>query len=204
VVPRDRIIADSGLILRTPNSVLFVIPWGRHWIIGTTDSEWDLDLAHPAASRRDIDYLLCDLPPGTGDIAISLGQMLPQADMIVVTTPQQAAQKVALRAGKATEQTGMRVMGVIENMATFIAPDTGKEYDIFGSGGGQELADELGTELLGRVPIDPRLREGGDSGVPMVLSEPDAPASKVLNDIASEIIKRTSTLIGRSLPLSVS
>jgi ATP-binding protein involved in chromosome partitioning len=151
----------------------------------------------------DIDYLLCDLPPGTGDIAISLGQMLPQADMIVVTTPQQAAQKVALRAGKATEQTGMRVMGVIENMATFIAPDTGKEYDIFGTGGGQELADELGTELLGRVPIDPRLREGGDSGVPMVLSEPDAPASRILNDIASEIIKRTSTLIGRSLPLSV-
>jgi ATP-binding protein involved in chromosome partitioning len=98
----------------------------------------------------------------------------------------------------------MRVMGVIENMATFIAPDTGKEYDIFGSGGGQELADELGTELLGRVPIDPRLREGGDSGVPMVLSAPDAPASRIITGIAAEIVKRTSTLIGRSLPLSVS
>jgi ATP-binding protein involved in chromosome partitioning len=151
----------------------------------------------------DIDFLLCDLPPGTGDIAISLGQMLPQADMIVVTTPQQAAQKVALRAGKATEQTGMRVTGVIENMATFIAPDTGKEYDIFGTGGGQELADALGTELLGRVPIEPMLREGGDSGIPMVLTHPDAPASKVITEIATGIVKRNTTLIGRALPLSV-
>jgi ATP-binding protein involved in chromosome partitioning len=152
----------------------------------------------------DIDYLLCDLPPGTGDIAISLGQMLPEADMIVVTTPQQAAQKVALRAGKATEQTGMRVVGVIENMATFIAPDTGKEYDIFGTGGGQELAEELGTTLLGRVPIDLRLREGGDDGVPMVLSHPDAPASLVIRDIAKGIVARNGGIIGRSLPLSVS
>jgi ATP-binding protein involved in chromosome partitioning len=151
----------------------------------------------------DIDYLLCDLPPGTGDIAISLGQMLPQADMIVVTTPQQAAQKVALRAGKATEQTGMRVAGVIENMATFIAPDTGKEYDIFGTGGGQELADELGTELLGRVPIDLRLREGGDEGMPMVLSHPDAPASRVITAIAKGIVARNGGLVGRPLPLSV-
>jgi ATP-binding protein involved in chromosome partitioning len=152
----------------------------------------------------DIDYLLCDLPPGTGDIAISLGQMLPEADMIVVTTPQQAAQKVALRAGKATEQTGMRVVGVIENMATFIAPDTGKEYDIFGAGGGQELADELGTVLLGRVPIDPRLREGGDDGMPMVLSHPDAPASKAIREIAKGIVARNGGIIGRALPLSLS
>jgi ATP-binding protein involved in chromosome partitioning len=152
----------------------------------------------------DIDYLLCDLPPGTGDIAISLGQMLPQADMIVVTTPQQAAQKVALRAGKATEQTGMRVTGVIENMATFIAPDTGKEYDIFGTGGGEELARALDTELLGRVPIDLRLREGGDDGTPMVLAHPDAPASQVIRDIASGIIKRNGGVLGRPLPLSVS
>ena len=151
----------------------------------------------------EIDYLVCDLPPGTGDIAISMGQMLPQADMLVVTTPQQAAQKVALRAGRATEQTGMRVTGVIENMATFVAPDTGREYDIFGSGGGQELADELGTTLLGRVPIDPRLREGGDDGVPMVLGHPDAPASKVIREIARGIVQRDGAVIGRPLPLSV-
>ncbi|MEY3073233.1 MAG: hypothetical protein RLZZ353_1429 [Actinomycetota bacterium] len=151
----------------------------------------------------DIDYLVCDLPPGTGDIAISMGQMLPQADMIVVTTPQQAAQKVALRAGRATEQTGMRVVGVIENMATFVAPDTGREYDIFGTGGGQELADELGTTLLGRIPIDPRLREGGDEGVPMVVAHPDAPASKVIREIAHGIVARDGAVLGRRLPLSV-
>jgi len=120
-----------------------------------------------------------------------------------VTTPQQAAQKVALRAGRATEQTGMRVTGVIENMATFVAPDTGVEYDIFGSGGGQELADELGTTLLGRVPIDPRLREGGDAGVPMVLGHPDAPASQVIRDIARGIVQRDGAVLGRRLPLSV-
>ena len=97
----------------------------------------------------------------------------------------------------------MRVVGVIENMATFVAPDTGVEYDIFGTGGGQELAEALGTELLGRVPIDLRLREGGDDGTPMVLTHPDAPASKVITAIAADIIKRNTTLIGRSLPLSV-
>ena len=151
----------------------------------------------------ELDVLLCDLPPGTGDIAISLAQMLPNADMLVVTTPQQAAQKVALRAGKATEQTGMAVAGVIENMAGFSDPTTGEVHDIFGSGGGQELADALETDLLGRVPIDPRLREGGDSGTPMVLSHPDAPASQAITAIATDLIKRNTTLIGRSLPLSV-
>jgi anion-transporting ArsA/GET3 family ATPase len=92
--------------------------------------------------------------------------MLPNADMVVVTTPQQAAQKVALRAGKATEQTGMKVAGVIENMALFTCPDCGTTHELFGTGGGDELAEALGTELLGRIPIDPRLREGGDAGAP--------------------------------------
>jgi ATP-binding protein involved in chromosome partitioning len=151
----------------------------------------------------ELDFLVCDLPPGTGDIAISLAQMLPNADMVVVTTPQQAAQKVALRAGKATEETGMRVVGVIENMATFVAPDTGKEYDIFGSGGGQELADALGTELLGRIPIDPRLREGGDDGVPLVVSDPDVPAAAAITAVAERLAGRTGSLVGRALPLSV-
>jgi ATP-binding protein involved in chromosome partitioning len=151
----------------------------------------------------DLDFLVCDLPPGTGDIAISLAQMLPNADMVVVTTPQQAAQKVALRAGKATEQTGMKVVGVIENMATFIAPDTGKEYDIFGTGGGQELAEALGTELLGRIPIDPRLMQGGDDGVPLVVSDPDLPAAAAIIDIAKRLAGRPASILGRSLPLSV-
>ncbi|MGH3664921.1 MAG: P-loop NTPase [Egibacteraceae bacterium] len=149
----------------------------------------------------ELDFLLCDLPPGTGDIAISLAQMLPNADMLVVTTPQQAAQRVALRAGQTTAQTGMKVAGVIENMATFVAPDTGKEYRIFGEGGGILLAEELNTELLGSIPIDPRLREGADAGTPLVVSHPDAPASVRLVDIAKQIAAGKRSLVGKSLPL---
>ncbi len=149
----------------------------------------------------DLDFLLCDLPPGTGDIAISLAQMLPNADMIVVTTPQQAAQRVALRAGQTTAQTGMKVAGVIENMATFVAPDTGKEYRIFGEGGGILLAEELDTKLLGSIPIDPRLREGADAGVPLVIGEPEAPASKRLLEIAEQLAAGKRSLVGKSLPL---
>jgi len=152
----------------------------------------------------DLDFLLCDLPPGTGDIAISLAQMLPNADMVVVTTPQQAAQKVALRAGKATEQTGMKVAGVIENMASFTCPDCGSSHDVFGTGGGQELAEALDTELLGRIPIDPRLREGGDAGQPLVLSNPDVPASVAIKQVAAQIAARKQSIVGRALPLSVS
>ena len=150
----------------------------------------------------ELDFLLCDLPPGTGDISISLAQMLPNADMLVITTPQQAAQRVALRAGQMTAQTGMKVAGVIENMATFVAPDTGKEYRIFGEGGGQLLADELGTTLLGSIPIDQRLREGADAGTPLVVAHPDAPAAKYLKDIAAALGKAKRSIIGRSLPIS--
>jgi ATP-binding protein involved in chromosome partitioning len=151
----------------------------------------------------DLDFLLCDLPPGTGDIAISLAQMLPKADMLVVTTPQPAAQRVALRAGQTTAQTGMRVAGVIENMATFIAPDTGKEYHIFGEGGGALLASELNTELLGSIPIDPRLREGCDQGVPLVIGDPTAPAAERLRAIAQRLGKRSSSMVGKPLPLAI-
>jgi ATP-binding protein involved in chromosome partitioning len=152
----------------------------------------------------ELDFLLCDLPPGTGDIAISLAQMLPNADMVVVTTPQQAAQKVALRAGKATEQTGMKVVGVIENMAGFTDPDSGTTHDIFGSGGGQELADALGTELLGRIPIDPRMVTASDAGTPLVISHPDVPASQALIAVAEQLSAKSRSIVGRSLPLTVS
>ena len=151
----------------------------------------------------ELDFLLCDLPPGTGDIAISLAQMLPNADMVVVTTPQQAAQKVALRAGKATEQTGMKVVGVIENMAGFTDPDTGKTHEIFGSGGGQELAEALETDLLGRIPIDPAWREASDAGVPLVVSHPDVPAAVAISQIAADLAARSRSIVGRSLPLTM-
>jgi ATP-binding protein involved in chromosome partitioning len=152
----------------------------------------------------ELDFLLCDLPPGTGDIAISLAQMLPNADMVVVTTPQQAAQKVALRAGKATEQTGMKVAGVIENMAGFTDPSSGITHDIFGSGGGEELAEALGTALLGRIPIDPRIREASDAGIPLVVSHPDTPAAEAITAVAQQLSAASRSIIGRSLPLSIS
>ena len=151
----------------------------------------------------ELDFLLCDLPPGTGDIAISLAQMLPDADMLVITTPQQAAQKVAERAGKATEQTGMNVIGVIENMATFICPDCDTPHDLFGSGGGQELAEALDTELLGRIPIDVRLREGSDAGMPLVLSDPDSPAAVAIDDVAKGLARSKTSIVGRKLPLAI-
>jgi ATP-binding protein involved in chromosome partitioning len=152
----------------------------------------------------ELDFLLCDLPPGTGDIAISLAQMLPNADMLVVTTPQQAAQKVALRAGKATEQTGMKVAGVIENMASFTCPDCGSSHDLFGTGGGTELAEALDTELLGRIPVDPRLLEASDAGTPLVVSDPDVPAAQAIRRVAEQLTQRQRSMVGRPLPLSVS
>ena len=156
----------------------------------------------------DLDVLLLDLPPGTGDIAISVAQMLPTAELLVVTTPQLAAAEVAERAGAVVMQTHQRIAGVIENMSYLACPHCGEHADIFGSGGGQTVAAALtritGAQvpLLGRVPIDTRLREGGDAGRPLVLSDPSAPAAVELNKIADGLATRTHSLVGRSLPLS--
>lgn len=156
----------------------------------------------------DLDVLLLDLPPGTGDIAISVAQMLPTAELLVVTTPQLAAAEVAERAGAVVMQTHQRIAGVIENMSYLACPHCGEHADIFGSGGGQTVAAALtritGAQvpLLGRVPIDTRLREGGDAGRPLVLSDPSAPAAVELNKIADGLATRTRSLVGRSLPLS--
>jgi ATP-binding protein involved in chromosome partitioning len=156
----------------------------------------------------DLDVLLLDLPPGTGDVAISVAQLLPLAELIVVTTPQTAAAEVAIRAGMLAQQTKTRVGGVIENMSSFPCPHCGEPMDLFGSGGGQVVAEtlsrELGTEvpLLGRVPFDVRLREGGDDGRPLVLTEPDAPASTVLREIADRLGTRARGLAGMSLGIT--
>lgn len=155
----------------------------------------------------DLDFLLLDLPPGTGDIAISTAQLLPQAELLVVTTPQIAAAEVAVRAGMLSGQTNQRLAGVIENMGAFACPHCGQPIDMFGSGGGQFVADALSKELgkdvslLGRIPFDVRLRESGDSGEPLVLAEPDAPASTVIRDIASRLASRPRGLVG--MPLKV-
>ena len=156
----------------------------------------------------DLDVLLLDLPPGTGDMAISVAQMLPTAELLVVTTPQLAAAEVAERAGAVVMQTHQRIAGVIENMSYLVCPHCGEHTYIFGSGGGQIVAAALTritgapVPLLGQVPIDTRLREGGDAGRPLVLSDPSAPAAVQLNKIADGLASRTRGLVGRSLPLS--
>ena len=156
----------------------------------------------------DLDVLLCDLPPGTGDIAISIAQLIPSAEILVVTTPQLAAREVAERAGSIAVQTRQRIAGVVENMAGLACPHCAEHVDVFGSGGGQAVAEALTrtigapVPLLGQVPIDVRLREGGDNGVPLVLSDPDAPASKELRRVADQLGTRSRGLAGRSLGLS--
>ena len=137
-----------------------------------TDVHWD-----------DPDYLLIDLPPGTGDISLSISQFLPKSELLVVTTPQPAAQKVAQRAAYMAEKVNLQVRGVIENMSWFRGDD-GKRYDIFGSGGGETLAEELGVPLLGQVPLVIGLREGGDVGLPVVVADPSNEASVAFVEIA--------------------
>jgi ATP-binding protein involved in chromosome partitioning len=156
----------------------------------------------------DLDVLLLDLPPGTGDVAISVAQLLPSAELLIVTTPQLAAAEVAERAGAIATQTHQRITGVIENMAYLVCPHCGEQTDIFGSGGGASVAAALsrlsGTQvpLLGQVPIDVRLREGGDSGMPLVLGDPDSPTALALRKIADDLGARGRGLAGRHLGLT--
>ncbi|MBB3052811.1 ATP-binding protein involved in chromosome partitioning [Prauserella isguenensis] len=181
---------------------------------GNTPVVWRGPMLHRALQQfladvfwGDLDILLLDLPPGTGDIAISTAQLIPNAEILVVTTPQQAAAEVAERAGAIALQTRQRVAGVIENMSWFEAPD-GSRMEIFGSGGGQTVADSLsksvGAEvpLLGQVPLDPRLREQGDAGTPLVLSAPDAAASEVMRAAAEKLSVRARGLAGMMLNVS--
>jgi ATP-binding protein involved in chromosome partitioning len=155
----------------------------------------------------DLDVLLLDLPPGTGDIAISVAQLIPTAEILVVTTPQQAAAEVAERAGSIALQTHQRIAGVIENMSWLELPD-GTRQEIFGSGGGRAVADSLSrsigapVELLGQIPLDTLLRESGDNGTPVVLSEPDSAAGVALRAIARGLGTRARGLAGRSLGLT--
>jgi ATP-binding protein involved in chromosome partitioning len=132
------------------------------------------------------EFLLIDMPPGTGDIALSLSQYLPRGEVYVVTTPQPAAQKVARLSAAMAAKVNLQVKGVIENMSWFTGDD-GKRYELFGSGGGQELADEIGVPLLGQLPLIPALREGGDEGLPIVAVDPDGEAGQAFHAIAGKI-----------------
>ncbi len=149
----------------------------------------------------DLDFLLADLPPGTGDVSISLASFLPGASMLVVTTPQEAARKVAERAGKMAERTNLRPLGVIENMSWFECPHCGERTAIFGEGGGQEAADTLGVPLLAQVPLMPALREGGDDGHPIVVTDPDSPAGAALRQAARAVAQTTRSKVGKPLPI---
>ena len=134
-----------------------------------------------------LDYLLIDLPPGTGDVSMTLAQLLPQAQFVIVTTPQQTAQKVARRAAQMAHKVSLEIGGVIENMSGFTTP-SGERFAIFGEGGGRELADELEVPLLGRVPLTMPLREHADSGVPLVIEDPEDPASQAIHQVARGLI----------------
>ena len=153
----------------------------------------------------DLDILLLDLPPGTGDVAISTAQLLPAAELLIVTTPQRAAAEVAVRAGMLAQQTHQKLAGVIENMSAFPCPHCGEPTDLFGSGGGDAVAASLsralGTDvpLLGRVPFDIRLREGGDGGQPLAAEEPDSPAGLAVAEIADQLAAKKRGLAGMSL-----
>jgi ATP-binding protein involved in chromosome partitioning len=186
---RDQVVAWRGPILdRALTQMLADVYWG------------------------DLDFLIIDLPPGTGDVAISLGQKLPSADVLVVTTPQAAAAEVAERAGTMASMMNQHVLGVVENMSHLVitCPDCGKahSYDVFGAGGGTEVARALSTRLgyrvplLAQIPLDPQLRASGDSGVPLVEADDEQPAAIALNSLADELLKRGRSLLGKQLGLA--
>ena len=156
----------------------------------------------------DLDVLLLDLPPGTGDVAISAAHLVPGSELIVVTTPQLASAEVAERAGSLAAQLHQRIVGVIENMAYLPCPHCGERVEVFGTGGGAAVANTLSrvvgaqVPVLGEIPVDVRLREAGDAGIPLVLSHPDSPAAQELTKIASVLANRSRSLAGRPLGLT--
>ncbi len=140
----------------------------------------------------ELDYLIVDMPPGTGDVQLSLAQLVPVQGAVLVTTPQEVSLSDVRRAVKMFEQVNVPVLGVIENMSYFIAPDTGNRYEIFGRGGGQSLCDEYGLNFLGEVPLGMEVREGGDTGVPVVIGSPDSPQAAAFRHVAEEVARQVS------------
>ncbi|NUR58255.1 MAG: Mrp/NBP35 family ATP-binding protein [Catenulispora sp.] len=205
---------DDMILAPTAPSGVKVISIGM-FTPGNSPVVWRGPMLHRAIQQfladvywGDLDVLLLDLPPGTGDIAISVAQLVPNAEILVVTTPQQAAAEVAERAGTIAVQTRQRITGVIENMSWLPCPHCGEQVDVFGTGGGETVAEALtratGTKvpLLGQIPIDVRLREGGDSGQPLTAGDPDSPAAQVLLGIADKLATRSRGLVGMSLSVS--
>ncbi len=156
----------------------------------------------------DLDVLLIDLPPGTGDLAISLGQLIPNSEIVVVTTPQVAAAEVAERAGRIAHQIHQRVIGVIENMSEFPCPKCGEAISLFGSGGGEETSKRLSAlvgsdvPLLGKIAFNPELRTGGDEGIPLVQASPESISGQMILEIAEKLVKRSKSLLGVRLGIT--
>jgi ATP-binding protein involved in chromosome partitioning len=156
----------------------------------------------------DLDFLFLDLPPGTGDLAISLGQLIPASELIVVTTPQIAAAEVAERSGRIAHQLKQQIIGVIENMSAFPCPNCGEKIELFGSGGGGATAERLSqlvgadVPVLGAIPFSQKLRNGGDDGAPVVISAESDPAAKAINEIAVNLTQRKRSLVGVPLKLN--
>ncbi|MFM8267585.1 MAG: Mrp/NBP35 family ATP-binding protein [Ilumatobacteraceae bacterium] len=188
---RDPVVIDQMLVPPEAHgvrciSIGYFVPEGKAIV-------WRGPMLHKALEQfladvfwDDPDFLLIDMPPGTGDIALSLSTYLPRGEVYIVTTPQPAAQKVARLSASMAETVKLPVKGVIENMSWFTGDD-GRRYEIFGSGGGQALADELGVPLLGQLPLVSALREGGDTGMPITVADPDSELSRAFHDIASRI-----------------
>jgi ATP-binding protein involved in chromosome partitioning len=200
-------VGFNDMILPLEAHGVKVISMG-HFVPEETPVIWRGPMLHKAIQQflgdvwwGDLDFLLCDLPPGTGDVSISLASFIPGASMLVVTTPQDAARKVAERAGKMAERTNLRPLGVIENMSWFLCPHCGEREAIFGEGGGKEAAETLGVPLMAQVPLIPALRAGGDTGVPIVVSDPESPASIALSEAAEAVVKATKSKVGKPLQL---
>ena len=209
---RDRPTQVEDMIMPVQAHGIKVISIGM-FTAGNAAVVWRGPMLHRALQQfladvwwGDLDVLLLDLPPGTGDIAISVAQLLPGAEILVVTTPQVAAAEVAERAGGIALQTHQRLVGVVENMSWLELP-SGERMELFGAGGGATVAGSLtklvgaDVPLLGQVPLDPRVRETGDDGTPLVLTEPDSPAAKALTGVADQLAVRRESLIGKPLGL---
>ncbi len=173
-------VVSTGLLMDDEETALM---W-RGLMLSKAVEQFLHDVAWPA----DLDYLLIDMPPGTGDVQMALARLLPQAEMVVVTTPQKAAQKVAARVADMARRSFLPVVGIIENMSGFTADD-GTHYELFGSGGGTELAADLGVPLIGQIPLDPLVVGGGDEGKPVVEAHPDSPSGSALMAVAARLVE---------------
>jgi len=173
-------VVSTGLLLDDEDTALM---W-RGLMLSKALEQFLTDVAWSS----NLGYLVIDMPPGTGDVQMALSRMLPQAEMVVVTTPQRAAQKVAARVADMARRSHMPVVGVIENMSGFTTED-GRHYALFGSGGGSDLADQLGVPLLGQIPLDPNVVNGGDEGRPVVTDDPNGPAGESIRSVAARLVE---------------